>query len=51
MKLQTETDKQLVQDPLTDNSNSTQEKEEIFVSSVTMPDMSSSHASSSTSSV
>lgn len=39
MKLQRETDTQLVQDPLTDNSNSTQEKEEIFVSSVTMPDM------------
>lgn len=32
MKLQTETDTQLVQDPLTDNGNSTQEKEEIFVS-------------------
>lgn len=47
MKLQTETDKQLVQDPLTDNGNSTQEKEEIFVSSVTMPDTLSSSASSS----
>lgn len=47
MKLQTETDKQIVQDPLTDNGNSTQEKEEIFVSSVTMPDTLSSSASSS----
>lgn len=49
MKLQIETDKQLVQDPLTDNGDSTQE--EIFVSSVTMPDMLSSSASSSTTSV
>lgn len=48
MKLQIETDTHLVQDPLTDNSNSTQEKEEIFVSSVVMPGVSSSSASSST---
>lgn len=45
MKLQTETDKHLVQDPLTDKGNSTQEKEEIVVSSVTMPDTLSSSAS------
>lgn len=45
MKLQIETDTQLVQDPLTDNSNSTQE---IFVSSVTVPDVLPSSASSST---
>lgn len=48
MKLQIETDTQVVQGPLTDNGNSTQEKGEIFVSSVTMPEMSSSSASSST---
>lgn len=48
MKLQIETDTQLVQDPLSDNGNSTREKGERFVSSVTMPEMSSSSASSST---